>query len=201
MNLAACAVLPSVREAGTWYRAIEPRYLPSALAKVHTAKYTGRYHGGGFQILYLAENHDVALSEVEAIFGSPTKPGGVVPNPSKSWVVLNVVVNLQSIVDLTDPSAAHWALSTTVQELTGDWEGYARRGPHTRVKVPTGAAPTQELGRELFNRGSFEGFRAVSAKRPCNEVLAVFPQRMKPGSFVRYTYVDSSGVTQTYSIP
>jgi RES domain-containing protein len=201
MNLATCAALPVVPESGTWYRAIEPRYLPSALATLHTAKYSGRYHAGGFQILYLAENHDVALSEVEAIFGSPAKPGGVVPNPSKSWAVLNVAVSLQSVVDLTNPTATHWPLSTTVQELTGDWEGYSSRGPFTRVKVPTGTAPTQDLGHALWNCGCFEGFRAVSAKRPCNEILAVFPQRLKSGSFVKYMYYDASGAAQTYSLP
>lgn len=141
------------------------------------------------------------MSEVEAIFGSPAKPGGVVPNPSKSWVVLNVAVSLHSIVDLTNPTGTHWPLSTTVQELTGDWEGYTRRGPLTKVKVPTGMAPTQDLGHALWNRGCFEGFRAVSAKRPCNEVLAIFPQRLKPRSFVKYTYHDASGAMQTYSLP
>ncbi|HEY7336881.1 MAG TPA: RES family NAD+ phosphorylase [Bryobacteraceae bacterium] len=201
MNLTVCAGLPTIREVGTWYRAVEPRYLPGALATAHTSTYTGRYHPGGFQILYLAENHDVALCEVGAIFGSPFKRGGIIPNPSSSWIVLNVTVSLQAIVDLTDPAKTHLPLNTTFQELTGDWEGYGSRGPYTRVKNPTGVAPTQDLGRELWNCGGFEGFRAVSAKRPCNEVLAVLPQRLKAGSFVKYTYIDSAGNSNTYSLP
>jgi RES domain-containing protein len=200
MNLAACAALPTDPEVGTWYRAVEPRFLPAALSAIHTATYRGRYHPGGFQILYLAENHDVALAEVGAIFGSPAKPGGIVPNPSGSWVILNVKVSLQAVVDLTDPVATHAPLTTSVQELTGDWEGYADRGPHTKVRHPIGDAPTQSLGHALWKHGGYEGFKAVSSKRPCNEVLAVFPQRLKPGSFVTYSYTDSSGAEQTFSI-
>lgn len=36
----------------------------------------------GFEILYLAENHLVAMFEAQALFGSPLTPGLVIPNPT-----------------------------------------------------------------------------------------------------------------------
>src|SRR4051812_38441842 len=55
-------------------------------------------------------------------------------------------------------------------------------------------APTQELG-EALKRDvrQIERFRAVSAKLPYHQVLGVFPQNLRAGSFVRFTYRDSSG--------
>ena len=79
-----------------------------------------------------------------------------------SFVTLNVHVILQEVIDLTDVNV-HTALGTSVQELTGDWEGYQIRNRRTAVSEPTGIAPTQELGRALFATG-VEGFRAISAE-------------------------------------
>jgi hypothetical protein len=206
MNLAACATFPTLPDTGTWYRAVEPRHLPSALATSYTTRYTSRFSPGPaatppFEILYLAENSAVALFEVGAIFGSPLIPGGIVASPSSTWVVLPVFVNLQAIVNLTDVATCHVPLQTTAQELTGDWNGYASRGPTTRVKHPCGTAPTQELGAAFYMSGRYEGFRTLSAKLPYREVLVVFPRRLQSGSFVRYSYTDSAGTPQVFQIP
>ena len=206
MNLGACATLPTIPEVGTWYRAVHPHYLPVALKTAYTTRYKSRYSPGPgatppFEICYLAENQVVALFEVEATFGSPLTPGGLVPNPARPWVVLNVEVMLHAVVDLTDFSGTHSVLNTTVQELTGDWKGFHLRSPQTKVKGPLGIAPTQALGDALFNAGHVEGFRAVSAKLPYHEVLGVFPQRLRKGSFVKYFYTDSTGILQTFAIP
>jgi hypothetical protein len=206
MNLGICGSLHTIPELGTWYRAVQPRYLPGALATTYTTGIRSRFSAGPaavppFEILYLAENHMVALFEVEAQFGSPLKAGGIVPNPAHAWVILNVQVSLKAVVDLTNVPGAQTSLGTTVQELTGDWKGFGLRGPHTKVKHPVGSAPTQDLGSALYSATICEGFRAVSARVPYHEVLAVFPKRLRPGSFVEYTYTDDLGTVQRFRIP
>jgi hypothetical protein len=206
MNLKACAILPTLPEVGTWYRVVDPQYLTLALQTSHTISYPSRFSEGQlgkppFEILYLAENHMVALFEVEALFGSSLNPGRTVANPARPWVILNVQVSLKSVVNLTDVAAAHVPLQTTAQELTGDWRGYISRNPGTKVQQPTGAAPTQDLGAALYGAGKYEGFRTLSAKLPYNEILAVFPKRLQGGSFIRYYYTDATGHVQTFSIP
>ena len=76
MNLAAVAGLPFRPIAAVWYRAVEPRHLPTALSYSHTRRYPSRYYEGPssaapFDTVYLAENPLVASFEVEALFGSP----------------------------------------------------------------------------------------------------------------------------------
>ena len=53
----------------------------------HTATTPGRFNSGsltrpGFEILYFAEDHQVALFEVQALVGSPYPPAPSVPNPT-----------------------------------------------------------------------------------------------------------------------
>lgn len=191
MNKAACLSLPTQPESGTvWFRSIQLQHLATALGTSHTKTIPSRFNVGvpaapQYEILYLAENHMVALFEVQALLGSPLSPGGVVPQPRRAWTILNVNVNLQSVVDLTDP-AAQAALSTSAQELTGDWRGYQLRGPHSSVTAPAGSAPTQDLGAALFGVAGVEGFRTLSAKLPDQMVLGVFPQKLLPGSSIRF---------------
>jgi hypothetical protein len=139
----------------------------------------------GFEILYLAEDHLVALLEVQALLGSPTTLGGMVPHPRSTWTVLNVSVSLQHVADLTD-AASQALFDITAQELTGDWRGYHLRGPGTTVKGPTGMAPTQDLGAALYGAPNFEGFKSLSAKAPHQQILAIFPQKLLPGSGVSW---------------
>jgi hypothetical protein len=140
MNLAALAGLPSRSIEGVWYRAIDPQHLPAALSYSHTRRFASRYYEGPtaktlFDIVYLAENPLVALFEVEALFGSPLTAGGVTANPARSWVIINAQVRLTKVADLTDVSASHSPLSTTAQELTGDWKGYRQRNGHERCRA------------------------------------------------------------------
>lgn len=192
MNLTGCSRLQTRVEAGTWYRAIQPHFMTTALATSHTSTVSSRFNPGPlgslpFEVLYLAENHQVALFEVQALLGSPWVPGGVVPHPRRAWTLLNINVNLNSIVDLTDPSS-QTVLSTTAQELTGDWRGYQLRGSSTSVQAPTGVAPTQELGAEIFKLGYVQGFRTLSAKLPDHSILVVFPQRLGSGPGTRIEF-------------
>jgi len=181
-------------ESGTWFRAIQLRFWDPAnpLGTRHTKTAPTRFNPGshpkpgriGFEILYLAENHLVAALEVQALLGSP--PGLLVPNPFAAWVFIPVLTNLQRVADLTDVGEQS-KLDTTVQELTGDWRGYDLRGAAlASVPAPVGDAPTQLLGEHLF-QDDWEGFRAVSARVPNSQILAIFPDNLLAGSWVEFS--------------
>ena len=184
----------------TWFRALQTHFLSYALATGHTTTVSSRYSGAtpaspGSEILYLAENPMVALLEVQALLGSPTTPGGVVPHPHSTWTILNVAVRLSGVADVTD--VAHQAvLDVTAQELTGDWLGYRLRGPLTTVKEPTGLAPTQDLGTALHGVPGLEGFRTLSARAPYHEILVVFPRKLQAGSRISW-FNPLTGKTET----
>jgi hypothetical protein len=139
--------------------------------------------------------------EVSALFGSPLVPGGIIANPGGSWITINAQVQMTQLVDLTNVPGAHAPLSTTAQELTGDWKGYSQRSAKTTITAPTGVAPTQGLGAALYTSARFEGFLAISAKMPYQKVMGVFPNRILRGNFIRYSYVDAAGQRQTLQIP
>jgi RES domain-containing protein len=181
---------PLEPESRTWYRALQTHFLATALSTRHTRTVSSRFSAAapdspGYEILYLAENHAVALLEAQALLGSPVTPGGIVPHPHSTWTILNVAVRLQAVADLTDMETQD-RLETTAQEITGDWLGYRLRGPETTLKGPTGPAPTQELGNALFRVPALEGFRTISAKVPYQEILVVFPEKLLPGSSISW---------------
>jgi hypothetical protein len=185
-----------------WFRAIQPQYWQTALATAHTTRVPSRYSPAtnaspAFPVLYLAEDHPVALWEVGALLGS-AQPGGLyVPNPRQAWLLLNVQVALHAVADLTDPREQH-RLATTAQELTGDWRSYQIRSPMTAVSGPGGLAPTQLLGAALHAVPGLEGFRTVSAKLPTHRNLVVFPDMLRPGSQILFT---DPATGQTATIP
>jgi hypothetical protein len=188
MRLGTCPKLPRGTENRTWFRALEPHFASAPLASAHTIGNPSRFSAGPlalfpFEILYFSENQLITLFEVEALLGSPKK-GTVIPDPHRSWLTINVQTVLQQVADLTAVNAQQ-LLGTTVQELTGDWQGYQTRGPATSVKQPVGTAPTQDLGEALSSLG-IEGFRTVSAKVPQQMNLVVFPQNLLKGSQLVY---------------
>ena len=206
MNLAAVAGLPAIPVTSVWYRAIKPGHLATALKYSHTHLFPSRYYEGPtaatpFNIFYLAENPLLARLEVGAMFGSPSEPGGLIANPAGSWLILNAEVRLTRVADLTNVRGSHEALSTTAQELTGDWRGYRQRSAQTSVSSPCGVSPTQELGAALFSSGLFEGFLAISAKLPYQRILGIFPRKLSEAGFVRYRYEDAAGQMQIHEIP
>jgi RES domain-containing protein len=190
MNLLGCLALSRSPETGTWYRAIQPQFWQTSLATAQTKSIPSRFSEGTiarpqFEILYLAETQMVALFEVQALFGSPTRPGGVIANPRRPWTVINVQVQLQDIADLTQVSQ-QTLLATSAQELTGDWYGYQQRSLFTSVSQPVGTAPTQALGAALFAVSGLEGFLTLSAKLPYHKNLVIFPQKLHSGSRVEF---------------
>jgi RES domain-containing protein len=142
LNTSCCTSLVRGNIVGTWYRAVDPPYLATAISTTHTLRITSRFSPAthlapGFEILYLAENPLVALFETEALFGSLTGP--LVPSPARALVILPISVNVTDITDLTDGAQAH-LVETNAQELTGDWRRYAHRkssppSPHA-VSLP-----------------------------------------------------------------
>jgi RES domain-containing protein len=198
VNLGNCGRLPIRPLTGTWYRAIQPQHQQTALQTRHTKRFPSRFNEGHnlFEILYLAEDHIVALFEVQALLGSPYQTW--VPNPYQAWTILNVNVTLQHLTDLTQVTEQQ-LIDMTVQELTGDWRGYQLRMHIPSPIQPAGLpAPTQRLGEALFRvRPPIEGFLTASAKVPTRSNLVVFPDNLYQNS--RLQYVDSSG-NQIYMI-
>ena len=207
MNAANVTRLARAPHTGTWYRALAPRFVSTAIVATHSKTISSRYSPAnraspGFEVLYLAENHLVAMFEAQALFGSPLSPGGVVPHPTASLVTLAIQVQLTAVVDVSNPTQAD-LLDTNAQELTGDWRGYQQRNPATSVPGPTGKAPTQDFGEQLFALcPDVQGLLTLSAWLPYHRVLAVFPQRLNKGvDYVRYSITDPGGRLQTFAIP
>lgn len=190
MKLDACKRLQVAPLSGVWFRTLELRYLETSLRTRHTKLRASRFSPGSksnlpFEILYLCENTLVAHFEVGALLGLPWEAGEVLSRPGKTWIDLNVTVRLQRVADLTQVREQR-RLRTTVQELTGDWQGYNLRRPGLPVPEPGGLAPTQELGEALHRVPGLEGFLSVSAKVPHHRNLIVFPRKLRKGSLVRF---------------
>lgn len=183
MNPAACRLLTPVAVAGTWYRAVRPRHFATALAYGHSVTTPTRSNPGaqgrrvGFAVLYLADHPQTCLLEVGALLSPPGGP--VVGNPAAgAWTVFPVQVRLNRVADLCDPTQLA-LLGTSVQELTGDWRGYARRAPAGHAPM----APTQRPG-TVPHRRRVEGLLTYSARDTVRRNLVVFPTRMRPASRV-----------------
>jgi len=143
----------------------------------------------------------VALFEAQALFGSPTKPGGVIANPARPLVTLPISVTLSDVVDLTD-GAQSALIGTNAQELTGDWQAFGTRPISLAAGSPhAGVAPTQQLAVELFRIGA-KGFITFSAKVPEYKVLGIFTQHLVLGTDkVEYSFHDMHGALQAVTIP
>ena len=198
MNLSACRALPPRRVSGTWYRTIPLGYIVTPLNVDHSKSTPSRFNPGSvlpeadqFSLLYMAQDLTTADFEAGAMVGAAYRPGRSFPNPHLTMVMLNVQVDLQSVVDLSSEPILR-SISTTAQEMTGDWIGYQdRMFGGTNVKGSSGLAPTQELGWEMKKLG-FEGFLAISAKISTNQNLIVFPENLRRGSSVEFQHPDRS---------
>jgi RES domain-containing protein len=178
MRLSACHRLRLGRLTGTWYRAIQQEHWKTRLSARHTITFTGRFSAGSsiepaYQILYLAQNHQLALFEVRALLGGPEAP---IPDPRSTWTVLPLTVTLEAMVDLTDP-AEQKRIGTSAQELTGKWDEYKQ----------SGRAPTQRLGAALFELPGLEGFLVPTAVPGVSgKNLVVFPEKLKAQSRIEF---------------
>jgi hypothetical protein len=82
---------------------------------------------------------------------------------------------LESVLDITVTGAQN-ALATSHQELTGAW---------LLEQTQTGEAPTQRLGRVVFESERLCGLRYPSSKNPGGICVAVFPDRLTGGSYLQ----------------
>jgi len=122
------------------------------------------------RMLYLGENHQVVLYEVEALYGPMT---AVVSNPAGSWILMSLEVSLNIIVNLTMPAEQN-IIKTSNQELTGVWNSSAN------------AAPTQRLGEALYGLPGIEGALFPSSKPGGGSNLVIFPDKLEIGSNIRF---------------
>lgn len=183
-----------------WFRAVDPRYLTSALTTYHTVGLASRFSQGKSEILYLAEDPLVALHEVGSLLGTPYLPGGSVAHPRRSFVTLAITVSLVNVVDLTD-THQQAVVDTNAQELTGDWQGYRQRSALTSVSGPVGSAPTQKLGNALRKLPGVEAFVTLSARIPVSKALVIFPRKLTRPHSVTCSYTDPTGRPVTLSLP
>lgn len=190
MEHSGCVDLQLEPTTGTWYRGFHPKYWTGQLGTRYTRNVASRFSAGelmngvGFEILYLSQDQELVLFEMGAMLGSPLG-NPVAAHPGIAVIQIPVSVILHKVADLSSLIAQN-LLKTTVQELTGDWEGYKQRSHKTPVSDPTGMAPTQELGHALYLLDGCEGFLYTSAKLPTRRNLAVFPEKLLPGSWVRF---------------
>ena len=198
MRLSPLPTLSTVPRTGVWYRALSPVYYPDSVLQLdYTIHHASRFYAGPntpptYQTLYLAQSPEIALREIEALYG-PTS--ATVAN-LRAVTLFALEVRVQRLIDLTDPNV-QMLLQTTVQELTGDWRIYAVLAALATPPAPAPIAPTQQLGVALFTLG-VEGFLAPSAKAPALTSLVLFPQNLQSSSFVRHTHPATG---QVYQIP
>jgi hypothetical protein len=195
MRPANCRALTLRPLSGFWYRAIQPQFWATSLATAHTLTIPSRFGAGtpnrpGFELLYLAEDHQVALFEVQALLGSAFPPGPIVPNPAQPWVIINVSVTLSGVANLCLRRERR-VVDTTVQELTGDWRAYRIRNAKYAPHAPYWSdVPTQRLGAGLNVVPDLEGFTTYSSRVPTRRNLVVFPRKLRPGSQIAFSFVD-----------
>jgi hypothetical protein len=174
----------------TWYRAIDPAFLSTPIDHGYTRRLRSRFNPGGihnqplFSVLYFCDAHHTCLREVEAEYRWKGAWYSV-PQAANSWHIAAMQVHLQQVIDLTNTQAQK-LIGASAQCLTGDWVGYQDRMPHSPVPAPTGVAPTQELGAEVFRNTSVEGILTLSSREPDRKCLVVLPQQFAAGSFVEF---------------
>lgn len=167
---------------GTWYRVVPANYARSLLGHAHTYSSPSRFNKGTgiYPMLYLAPNPLTAMLEFRALARVPGVSGFLAIKPRHSFALFKVSVSLQSVVDFGCPKQ-RGTLSTSVQEMTGDWRDYLvrRKQGIPGVRSNRLSAPTHRLGKALNSKPRrIEGFLAPSAVNPAVCNLVIFPDRV-----------------------
>ena len=185
---AAVRELPLISLPGPWARAVLTRLLLAPPAGVPRALLVGdgaaqrsyRFNPAGlFSMLYLAADVETALAEVSLTLGT-----------SDPYTVVSINGVLVGLLDVTD-AAVMQRLGTNAQELTGNWRMFAMENRE---------APTQTLGRVMFETTAAIGLRYPSARRAQGSCLAVFADRLVEGG-ASYLEVRDSGGTMWQRLP
>jgi hypothetical protein len=106
MKTGGCAKLSLRPRTGTWFRALNLRHRKTRLSTDHSRTSRSRFSNASatgplYRILYLGENHQVAIYEVGALLGDPNAP---LSSPKGSWVLMSLQVTLYHVADLCDAS-------------------------------------------------------------------------------------------------
>jgi hypothetical protein len=174
MKLSGCGKLSLSPLTGHWFRALSLRHWDTRLSTAHSQTHSSRFSEASaaapsYRILYLGENHQVAIYEVGALVGDPNDP---ISNPRGSWALMSIQVILHYIADISDP-AQQKIISTNHQELTGSW-----------INSPS-PVPTHQLGAELHKVPDLEGFLYPSAKSKSRN-LAIFMEKLGNRSSISF---------------
>jgi RES domain-containing protein len=168
--LRALNVAPLKPLAGPFHRFVRHKFIALALqAAVPLHVLTGewaRKSGGRFNFpnryrtTYLALDAATARIEAERV-----------PAP---FVHLPITGTLQHVLHLDDPGIVG-TLQLLPPELQAEWHFPNAYG----VEVPT-----QRLGHTAYDAGRIEAIAYPSTVNPGGVCLAVFPERLRPGSFL-----------------
>jgi hypothetical protein len=79
MKVSGCNKLSLHPHTGHWFRALNLKHWKSRLSTSHTKSARSRFSAATpaaslYRILYLGENHQVAIYEVGALLGNPNSP-------------------------------------------------------------------------------------------------------------------------------
>jgi hypothetical protein len=183
MKVTGCSKLALHPLTRHWFRAVNLTHWKTRLLTDYTWSVRSRFSAGTptsplYRILYLGENHQVAIYEVGALLGDPNAP---LSSSKGSWVLMSLDVRLYRVADLCD-RAQQKLISTNDQELTGVWAN------------GSGVAPTQKLGAALYKLPELEGFTFPSSKAG-NRNLAIFMDKLDPKSAIVFQN-ELDGITE-----
>src|SRR4051794_28287986 len=104
MKVAGCSKLSLHPLTGHWFRALNLKHWKTRLLSDHSKTSRSRFSSATsasplYRILYLGENHQVAIFEVGALLGDPNSP---ISSPRGSWILMNLYVRIYNVTDLSD---------------------------------------------------------------------------------------------------
>ena len=96
MKVAGCSKLSLHPFSGYWFRAVNLKHWKTRLLSDQTRTSRSRFSPATpasslYRILYLGENHQVAIYEVGALLGDPSAP---ISSPKGSWALMSWHVGL-----------------------------------------------------------------------------------------------------------
>jgi RES domain-containing protein len=159
---------PTVTLSGDWFRCVSLKRDP--LSEEGARLNGGRFNVVGEPALYLASTPALAVAEHLSL----GEMFGVVTFPPR--LLVTVEVDIQSVVDLTDPQA-RTAVGVDSGALRCDWRGHSQ------------SSRTQLLGRELRNAG-VAGVRFPSSVDATKANLVVFRENVGPADLLRVLGAD-----------
>lgn len=150
-----------------YYRVMGIKYLKNPLSALGAKLGGGRYNYiGEFEVLYVAPDVQTAVQETLRNINFRFSPKSIVTIEAK----------VKSILNLQDQG--------TINELGIDEEKLFC--PWRRMQdIDQKKAYTQILGEVIYNSNQFEGILYPSVKVKGKYNLAIFPDRLKKGSYIK----------------